>query len=149
MQVLLVVVLFILLFSMVPLFDLSASFSIVFLFQSSSMPSSTISSSGVKFPQWVGCTVIRQKKNNLLYKDITCLYHSHAQLWVLCLVVLFMLVLRLAPLCVGPLLCGSVCVRTTFCSFICSVFFFFSFVHAAVVFDGSLLFSIWRGCFIC
>ena len=101
MQVLLVVVLFILLFSMVPLFDLSASFSIVLLFQSSSMPSSTISSSGVKFPQWVGCTVIRQKKNNLLYKDITCLYHSHAQLWVLCLVVLFMLVLRLAPLCVG------------------------------------------------
>ena len=52
--------------------------------------------------------MIRHKKNDLLYKDITCLYHSHAQLWVLCLVVLFMLVLRLALTSVGTLLGGSV-----------------------------------------
>ena len=93
---------------MVPLFHLGASFSVALLFLSSFMPSSTISSSGVKFPQGVGCTVICQKKNNLLYKDITCLYHSHAQLWVLCLVVLFMLVLRLAMTSMGPLLGCSV-----------------------------------------
>ena len=45
--------------------------------------------------------MIHCKKKDLLYEDITCLCHSLAQLWVLCLVVLFLLVLRLAPVC-GP-----------------------------------------------
>ena len=63
--------------------------------------------------------MIHRKKNDLLYKDITCLCHSLSSgssalwfcscqyldwlchLWVLCLVVLLLLVLRLAPLCAG------------------------------------------------
>ena len=62
MQVLLVVVLFILLFSMVPLFDLSASFSIMLLFQSSFMPSSTISSSEVPSMGGVHCDTPEEKQ---------------------------------------------------------------------------------------
>ena len=70
--------------------------------------------------------MIHRKKNDLLYKYTTCLCHSLARLWTLFLVVLFLLGLwlRLAPLCVGPLLCGSVSVRTRFCSLICSGCFF-------------------------
>ena len=70
--------------------------------------------------------MIHRKKNDLLYKDITCLCHSFNRLWAHFLVSLFLLglCLRLAPLCVGPLLCGSVSVRTRFCSFICSGCFF-------------------------
>ena len=84
--------------------------------------------------------MIHCKKKDLLYEDITCLCHSLAQLWVLCLVVLFMLVLRLALTYVGPLLGGSVPVRTRFFSFICSGCFFslvYDFVHRDVVSNSS------------
>ena len=77
--------------------------------------------------------MIHRKKNDLLYKDITCLCHSLAWLWVLCLVVLFLLGLGFAPLSVVGF----------------SSVLFYAFVHQAVVFVGSLLFSTWRGCCFC
>ena len=41
--------------------------------------------------------MIHRKKNDLLYKAITCLCHSLARLWVLCLMVLFLLGLGFSP----------------------------------------------------
>ena len=51
----------------------------------------------MKFPQGEGSAVIHRKKNDLLYKDATCLCHSFSRLWVLFLVGLFLLALSLAP----------------------------------------------------
>ena len=67
--------------------------------------------------------MIHRKKNDLLYKDITCLCHSLARFWVLCLVFLFLLGLGFTP------------------SSVVGVFsvLFYAFVHRAVVFDGSHL----------
>jgi len=73
--------------------------------------------------------VIHRKKNDLLYKDITCLCQSLTRLWVLCLVVLFLLGLGFAPSSVLDV----------------SSVLFSAFVHQAVVFDGSL-FRTWIGC---
>ena len=76
-----------------------------------------------------GSALIHCKKKDLLYKDITCLCHSLARLWVLCLVHLFLLGLGFAPssvLDVSSVLC-------------------FAFVHRAVVFDG-FVFRTWIGC---
>ena len=89
---------------------------------------------GVKFPQGEGSMVIYCcKKNDLLYKDITCLCNSLPRLWVLCLMVLFLLGLGFAPSSVLGV----------------SLVLFYAFVHRTVVFDGSFLFSNWRGCFFC
>ena len=73
--------------------------------------------------------MIHRKKNDLLYKDITCLCQSLTRLWVLCLVVLFLLGLGFAPSSVLDV----------------SSVLFSAFVHQAVVFDGSL-FRTWIGC---
>ena len=69
--------------------------------------------------------MIHRKKNDLLYKDITCQCYSLAQLWVLFLVVLFLLGLGFTRSSVLGVSSVS----------------FHAFVHRAVVFDGSLLFS--------
>ena len=75
--------------------------------------------------------VIHHKKNNLLYKDIACLCHSLARLWVLFSVVLFLLGLGFVPSSVLGV----------------SSILFSVFVHRAVVFDGSFLLRTWKGCY--
>ena len=75
--------------------------------------------------------MIHRKKNDLLYKDITCLCHSLARLWVLCLVLLFLLGLGFAPSSVLDV----------------SSVLFSAFVYRAVVFDG-FVFRTWIGCLL-
>ena len=75
--------------------------------------------------------MIHCKKNDLLYEDITCLCHSLARLWVLCLVLLFLLGLGFAPSSVLDV----------------SSVLFSAFVYRAVVFDG-FVFRTWIGCLL-
>ena len=94
----------------------------------------------MKFPQGEGSAVIHRKKNDLLYKDITCLCHSLVRLWVLFLVVLFLLALSfLLPSILGTI---SVC-------FTCrpsSTELFFLMVLFFLALSGCFYF--WDACFV-